>query len=606
MRPVYNVLVLCLALAAGYPRPFPTLHDPVPNDDDWGLRIWRGDDAKEGEFPFMVRVLFSNMQCGGALITKNVVITAAHCACKDKTSTPLEPSAIQVILGDFSQQYDTNEQWKKISKVIVHSKYNHENLANDIAMLVIDGTIDEKGGAIGTINLPTAAMKSKLYYPGAPITVIGWGGTEKGNQASTLQKLTYNIASSSQCKAFWGDRLHEGNICTHMKDQPLTKHSWGGDSGGPLFHKVGNTTYLLALVSFGVSEPDTKALDVNADVSYYLEWIEKSLKGDGDKDQDKDKDKDQDKDKDKDQDKDKDKDQDKDKDKDQDKDNDKDKDKDKDKDQDKDKDKDHGNKDYQKFKLALKGGSASDGIITVRHPNLTDRVIHTVCNDKFSQNEVMGVCRHLGYKYGKLRGALAYLNDEMMERSLFTFTDLDCQGNATNVFRDCKVANYTATGSNGIPCFTGEQAAVSCSNETFHFNVTLASHRPRFLKGYKLMKVRSVLKVVAKKFGQYVWLQNDVNALIVNVRYDGKVELLADHMMFKRKRNAFVRTSRKEVNFKSADDAKKNTCLATFVYLMHTPGFVVTKIDSRRCGIGAEKAKAAIAQWDKAQQNKTS
>merc|ERR1711990_163629 len=108
-------------------------------------------------------------------------------------------------------------------------------------------------------------------------------------------------------------------------------------------------------------------------------------------------------------------------------------------------------------------------------------------------------------------------------------------------------------------------------------NVTLASHRPRFLKGYKLMKVRSVLKVVAKKFGQYVWRQNDVNALIVNVRYDGKVELLADHMMFKRKRNAFVRTSRKEVNFKSADDAKKNTCLATFVYLMHTPDLLSPK-----------------------------
>lgn len=215
----------------------------------------------------------------------------------------------------------------------------------------------------------------------------------------------------------------------------------------------------------------------------------------------------------------------------------------------------------------------------------------------------MAVCRQLGYKYGKLRGPGVYLDRDTLRNSKFSFTNLECKDNATNVFHDCKLEKYNAAGA--APCFNGDQAAVSCSNEIFEFKFE-SSHHAKYLRNNQLMKVRSLCKITARKYGQPIWPAVDFKAGVVNVKSDGKVEVLVDHMKYKSRRGFFVRTFRKEINFESEEDAKKNTCLAVVVYLNHTPGVFKTQIDSSHCGAGAEKAEGAIKQWAKEQSNKES
>lgn len=42
-------------------------------------RIIGGEDAKDGEFPFVVSITGTNGICGGALLDSTTVLTAAHC-----------------------------------------------------------------------------------------------------------------------------------------------------------------------------------------------------------------------------------------------------------------------------------------------------------------------------------------------------------------------------------------------------------------------------------------------------------------------------------------------------------------------------------------------
>lgn len=42
-------------------------------------RIIGGQDAQFGEFPWQVHIKIAKHQCGGALVNRDYVVTAAHC-----------------------------------------------------------------------------------------------------------------------------------------------------------------------------------------------------------------------------------------------------------------------------------------------------------------------------------------------------------------------------------------------------------------------------------------------------------------------------------------------------------------------------------------------
>ncbi|KAL5266433.1 hypothetical protein ACHWQZ_G003739 [Mnemiopsis leidyi] len=715
----------CLAVALSDVA-VPTLHDPIP-EFEWGPRIFNGSDALEGEFPFMVRVLFSmNGQtslCGGALISKQVVITAAHCAVLKDTSTPLQPDAFNIIVGDFNNQYNEHEQWLKVGRVIVHPEYNEATFQNDIALLVLADTYDDKGGKIGTINLPSDDKKGVFYAAGASITVIGWGGIdETGQIADNLQKLTYNVASRADCEAFWGSsiNLHDGMMCTHIKDQYLTSHTWGGDSGGPLFASFEGTSYLLGLVSFGVAEPNKDALDVSTNVLFYLPWIHNitnEINGnDGDNSQP-----------------------------------------------------DNGTEDETtldggetdgetpdggetdgetpdggetdnetpdggetdgetpdggetdgetpdggetdgetpdggetdgetpdggetdgetpdggetdgetpdggetdgetpdggetdgetpdggetdnetpdggetdgetpdggetdgetpdggetdgetpdggetdgetpddsdkaNFKLYLRGGSGEhEGIVHVHSNDLDASKAHTICNDRFDSNAAMSVCRHLGYRFGKLQSAKQFLNRDLAQNLVFSFENVWCDSADTD-FSDCSMEKYMSS-NDSVPCFYGEQAAVSCSNEKFEFEVSTFWNKMTYVKKAPAVKISSVCGADFTKFGEPIWIGGQASAYIFKVDMDGQAEVVNEKLKFKRRKGVFVGKSWTKVEYKTMEEARADTCLVCVVFLDDQPDIYASAADEKNC-YGLEQAtrsksvKEAIEIW---------
>ncbi|KAL5266421.1 hypothetical protein ACHWQZ_G003739 [Mnemiopsis leidyi] len=595
----------------------------------------------------MVRVLFSmNGQtslCGGALISKQVVITAAHCAVLKDTSTPLQPDAFNIIVGDFNNQYNEHEQWLKVGRVIVHPEYNEATFQNDIALLVLADTYDDKGGKIGTINLPSDDKKGVFYAAGASITVIGWGGIdETGQIADNLQKLTYNVASRADCEAFWGSsiNLHDGMMCTHIKDQYLTSHTWGGDSGGPLFASFEGTSYLLGLVSFGVAEPNKDALDVSTNVLFYLPWIhnitneingndgdnsqpdngtedETTLDGgetdgetpdggetdgetpdggetDGEKPDGGETD------------------------------------------GEKpdggetdgetpdggetDGDKPDGGEtdgetpdggetdgetpddsDKANFKLYLRGGSGEhEGIVHVHSNDLDASKAHTICNDRFDSNAAMSVCRHLGYRFGKLQSAKQFLNRDLAQNLVFSFENVWCDSADTD-FSDCSMEKYMSS-NDSVPCFYGEQAAVSCSNEKFEFEVSTFWNKMTYVKKAPAVKISSVCGADFTKFGEPIWIGGQASAYIFKVDMDGQAEVVNEKLKFKRRKGVFVGKSWTKVEYKTMEEARADTCLVCVVFLDDQPDIYASAADEKNC-YGLEQAtrsksvKEAIEIW---------
>lgn len=93
------------------------------------------------------------------------MITAAHCVSgRNETNMVVRAGQVNIRVGSESQQD------RKIQKVIVHEKYNKDNLFNDIAVVILK-TDFEMTESVSRICLP----KQGNNYDGKVAIVSGFG-----------------------------------------------------------------------------------------------------------------------------------------------------------------------------------------------------------------------------------------------------------------------------------------------------------------------------------------------------------------------------------------------------------------------------------------------
>ncbi|EFA04659.1 chymotrypsin-like proteinase 5B precursor precursor [Tribolium castaneum] len=230
-----------------------------------GWRVVGGSTAKPGQFPFIIslRAGGNSHICGGSIIAKDWVVTAAHCVAGG------QPPAYTVVAG--SNQLDSpNATRIAVQKIIVHPDWNPSLITNDVALLKLATPIRESE------FIQIISLESQNVDAVRNCTLIGWGRTSyPGSIPNDLQFLDLVSLPFTECKDRWAsiNPVYPTEICTFTKSGEGACH---GDSGGPLIDETKKNPVLIALVSWG--SPCARGMpDVYTRVSSFYQWITKTI-----------------------------------------------------------------------------------------------------------------------------------------------------------------------------------------------------------------------------------------------------------------------------------------------------------------------------------------
>ncbi|XP_042883169.1 chymotrypsin A-like [Penaeus japonicus] len=230
-------------------------------------RIVGGVQTEVNEYPWMVSLVDGasmSHHCGGAVLSREWVVTAAHC-------TETMDLTDKVLIGDhdLSSAVETDSQLYGISQIVDHPNYNTRTLDNDIALVRLSTPIEFAGDdSKGRVCLPTAGQ----MYDNVLATVIGWGALAQGAAGSPLlQEVELPTMTNEVCNGYMDGQITSNMICAGVPEGG--KDSCQGDSGGPMVVEEAGKMNLAGVVSWGFGCAQPASPGVYARVTRYLSWI---------------------------------------------------------------------------------------------------------------------------------------------------------------------------------------------------------------------------------------------------------------------------------------------------------------------------------------------
>merc|ERR1712183_508498 len=232
-------------------------------------RIVGGVEAHEHAWPWQVALFIDGAWfCGGAIISENYVLTAAHCA--DGASY------FDIMAGAHNVRASSEPHRVEITSYNgwTHPQWNTQDLSNDLALIELPSPISFND-YIKPSCLPSTgdtADEDEL------VTCTGWGKpSDSAGGISPVLRMVEDlpIISNSDCNAIYGI-VGAGVVCI---DTTGGKGSCNGDSGGPLVMKAdvkaaGQQWKQVGIVSFGSSAGCEVGYPAGfTRTEYYLDWI---------------------------------------------------------------------------------------------------------------------------------------------------------------------------------------------------------------------------------------------------------------------------------------------------------------------------------------------
>jgi V8-like Glu-specific endopeptidase len=220
-----------------------------------------GNDAEISEFPWFVGLSIRRptgaFRCAGAQISKNFVVTAAHCVDAGEGVSDAVPSSnvtvslnSEMFMGGeilVAKQIYIHDQWEKTA-----TKFDY-----DIALIEIE-TVTE--GAP-----PIFLQRNKIETSVSPFWSGGWGLVNERDVSSRLQTGVIGMHEQQECVKQWqenGGKVSDGMLCAGSRNVANCR----GDSGAPLLAGQAGKVQLVGIVSWG-----TKSCSVDGPTAYLPE-----------------------------------------------------------------------------------------------------------------------------------------------------------------------------------------------------------------------------------------------------------------------------------------------------------------------------------------------
>ncbi|KAJ8664968.1 hypothetical protein QAD02_006630 [Eretmocerus hayati] len=228
-----------------------------------GVRIRGGEEAPPDIYHFVVSVMDKgHHRCGGTIISKSVILTAAHCL--DDT----HPWDFSVRVG--SLKMDSGGNVYRVVNYVRPREYHTDRFSTkyDVALLKLESPLPTDG----------KIKPVKLYWPkeevaaeGTIVTSVGWGLTwSPEDNLKTLRYVHFPLLSSNRCAYHLRNYLGLiGQLCAWSPGKAACR----GDSGGPLL--LGDRQ--IGIASVALDCPGGSLPTIYTDVTFFRDWIERNL-----------------------------------------------------------------------------------------------------------------------------------------------------------------------------------------------------------------------------------------------------------------------------------------------------------------------------------------
>uniref|UniRef100_A0A182S6P0 Peptidase S1 domain-containing protein n=1 Tax=Anopheles maculatus TaxID=74869 RepID=A0A182S6P0_9DIPT len=211
------------------------------------------------EFPWTVAVyqLIRNgsfvYHCGGAILNRSVVVTAAHCVSNNR----MHPNRFIVYAGDWDRRHTQERlphQERTVNRIVIHPSYYSGALFNDIALLFFNEPLNDTLLNVEPVCLGGPEEETSLQDN---CFVTGWGGSPKSNRPQSIQQFNkLSIVDRQVCETRLQNhptlgrkfKLHRSFICAGSNGTDVCQ----GSGGSPFACERNGRYYLHGIVSWGI------------------------------------------------------------------------------------------------------------------------------------------------------------------------------------------------------------------------------------------------------------------------------------------------------------------------------------------------------------------